>query len=106
MSEKLSLKEVLARLGSIKARSPDRSASPVELIVGLDGGFSHRIEFALLLKRNGLTLSEAHAFLNALTDKGEMSGIVYPHDCEGLLRELKAMNLNAKLETPAAVAAP
>jgi hypothetical protein len=106
MSEKLSLKEALARLGSIKAPPPDRSASPVELIVRLDGDFSRPIDFALLLKRNGLTLSEAHAFLNALVDKGEMSGIVYPHDCEGLLRELHAMNLKAKLETPAAVATP
>jgi hypothetical protein len=74
--------------------------------VQLDGDFTLPVSFARLLKRNGLTLSEAHAFLDALTSKGEMSGIVYPHDCEGLLRELHAMNLKAKLETPAAVAAP
>ncbi|WP_210253169.1 hypothetical protein [Beijerinckia sp. L45] len=70
----------------------------------LDGDFRLPVSFARLLKRNGLTLPEAHAFLTALTDKGEIAGIVYPHDREGLLRELQAMNLKARLETPAVVA--
>jgi hypothetical protein len=85
MSTGSSFREQLERRADMPVESQAPSFSPADVLLRMASGLPAPVTAALLLKDNGLTLSQAHAAITKLTAEGSVQVTLHP----GRLRELR-----------------
>lgn len=94
MPTPLSFTVLSERLAGIPEADRGRSASAVDLILSRNGVLDRPIDFALTLKRHGLTLSEAHAALNLLVG-GIAAGVTLTGSRDAIVADLARFGVSA-----------
>jgi DNA-binding transcriptional regulator YiaG len=111
MSDRLSLKEALARRVSVAAEPRHRSGSPVALVLRMDSGtgLPRPVDVVRLLERNGLSLRKAHDVLNRLarseTVPVELPAVAVPDTLDADLQALGIRGTRRAAPQPVDIAA-
>jgi DNA-binding transcriptional regulator YiaG len=94
MSTKSSFRAALERRDGPKEKSPDRSGSPVRLVLTLDD-VQKPVSVARVLTGHGMSLRKAHDALNRLANGETVAVELHAEDARGLISEFSALGVNA-----------
>ena len=101
MSTKSSFRAALERWGGPKEKSPDRSGSPVRLVLTLDDDVAKPVSVARLLVSHSMSLRKAHDALNRLADGETVAVELQAEDPRELVSGFAALGVKAfPIESP------